>query len=371
MAKIPVGDTINFAYSNTFGNILPLLGLTWLPLAIAAGLSYYVQTLWFEWLAQFPSLIVTHGQPDPQALMRMFSNMGGMAGLGFLTTLVTFFMSAVVGVAVTQQALRQRSGQTFVHLAAGSLEWRVFGGYIRSFFAILGLVALMGIGIGIAVALAAVVANSSGGSAIGSIIAAIVIIAIVCLTILTIVRMMFLLVPSIVMEPGKGGLARSYHLTRGNFWRIFVLFLVLVLPVAIVAGGIQNAIIGTSMMGPFESAAATFAGHADGAAGSAKVLHRDAGEFPRQLPAYGDRRLRQLVFPERADVERAGLFLSLAVGRRRRTGAGAVARTHRAAPGRTAAVRTCAARAAGGIRPAARRLTRNHGASPACLRRQA
>jgi hypothetical protein len=62
--------------------------------------------------------------------------------------------------------------------------------------------------------------------------------------------MSFLMVPSIIMEPGKGGLARSYHLTRGNFWRIIVILLVVYLPIGMVAGAVQSAVIGNSFMGP-------------------------------------------------------------------------------------------------------------------------
>lgn len=245
-SKIPVGDTLSFAYSNTFGNILQLLGLTWLPLAIAAGISYYAQVVWYNWMSQFPMFM--SGHPDPQAMMAAMSSMTGYAGIGFLATLVSLFMSSIVGVAVTQQALGTRTGQTFVHLAAGSPEWRVFGGYIRLFFAILGIVFLAVV----AGMICAYIGYAIGGqeSSIGGLITAILAIAIFCLTILTLVRMSFLMVPSIVIEPGKGGLARSYHLTRGNFWRIFVVVLVLVIPVLLVSGAIQSAVIGNSFMGP-------------------------------------------------------------------------------------------------------------------------
>jgi hypothetical protein len=249
MAKIPVGDTISYAYSFTFGNLLTLLGLTWLPLAVSAAISYYAQTLWFSWMSKFPMLM--NGHPDPQLMMSMMHDMGGFAGLGFLATLVSLFMTAVVGVAVVSQALGLRSGQTFVHIAAGAPEWRVFGGYIRLFLAVIAVIIICAIGVGIAVAIGAMIHSSDGsGGGIGAIIAVILGIVLFCLAILTIVRMAYLLVPSIVAEPGKGGLARSYHLTHGNFWRIFVVTLVVVLPVLLVAAAIQGAIIGNSFMGP-------------------------------------------------------------------------------------------------------------------------
>jgi hypothetical protein len=240
MAKIPVGDTINYAYTFTFGNILSILGLTWLPLAISAALGYYTMTLWFSWVSSFANFMPGQ-RPDPQAMMDMFSNMGSTVGIGFLAILVSLFLTAIVGVAVTMLALGMRSGTTYVHIAAGAPEWRVFGGYIRMFFAILGVYLVCVVG-----GVAAVFIGTSIGEAIGGIVATVLIIALVCLALLTIVRMSFLLVPSIVAEPGKGGLARSYHLTRGNFWRIVVVFIVLVLPVAMVTSAIQGAIIGSS-----------------------------------------------------------------------------------------------------------------------------
>jgi hypothetical protein len=247
VAKIPVGDTINYAYTYTFGNLLPILGLTWLPLAITAAIGYYAQTLWFDWLAKVP-MFTAAGRPDPQAMMNIFADMGAFGGLLFLVTLVALFLTAVVAVAVTTHSLGMRSGQTYIHLAAGAPEWRVFGGYIRLFFSMLGIIFIATLASLVVGFTAASVFGGEGG--IGGLAAAVVIIAIICLAVLTLVRMSFLMVPSIVVEPGKGGLARSYHLTRGNFWRIIVIVLVLYLPVAMVAGAVQSAVIGNSFMGP-------------------------------------------------------------------------------------------------------------------------
>jgi hypothetical protein len=162
--------------------------------------------------------------------------------------LVALFLTAVVAVAVTTHALGMRTGQTFIHLAAGAPEWRVFGGYIRLFFSILGIAFIAALAIGVSVFIGASISGGEGG--IGGLVAGVLIIAIICLAILALVRMSFLMVPSIIAEPGKGGLARSYHLTRGNFWRIIVIVLVVYLPVGMVAGAVQSAVIGNSFMGP-------------------------------------------------------------------------------------------------------------------------
>jgi hypothetical protein len=249
MAKIPVGDTINYAYTYTFGNLLPILGLTWLPLAISAGIGYYLQILVFDWLAKHP-LFGAAGKPDTQAVMNAFSDMGMFMGLGFLITLVSVFLTAIVAVAVTTHSLGMRPGQKFVHFAAGAPEWRVFWGYIRLFFCSLGIMLIAGIGVALSVVAGQAISGGEGGG-VGGIVAVVLVIVVLCLAVLTLVRMSYLIVPSIVMEPGKGGIARSYHLTGGNFWRIIIITLVLVLPVAMVAGAIQGAVIGNSFFDIF------------------------------------------------------------------------------------------------------------------------
>src|SRR5262249_7776683 len=107
--KIPVGDTINFAYTFTFGNLLPIAGLTWLPLAITAAISYYTMDVWFSWISKLAPMMANGGHPpDREAMMALFSSMSGFAGMGLLTMLVSLFMTSIVGVAVTNLALGLR-----------------------------------------------------------------------------------------------------------------------------------------------------------------------------------------------------------------------------------------------------------------------
>src|SRR5262249_44534990 len=118
------------------------------------------------------------------------------------------------------------------------------------FFAIMGVILIAIIAAVIAAFIGRAISPPESGSSLGGIVVVILGIAIWCLAILTIVRMVFLLVPSIVCEPGRGGLARSYQLTGGNFWRIVGVFLVTVLPVVIVQQAIIGAIFGSSLMAP-------------------------------------------------------------------------------------------------------------------------
>ncbi|MED1643421.1 ABC transporter ATP-binding protein [Brevibacillus agri] len=50
--------------------------------------------------------------------------------------------------------------------------------------------------------------------------------------------------PLVLFEKGGVGIGKSWHLTKGNFWRLFAIFIVLSLLYSIFSGGIQVAIMG-------------------------------------------------------------------------------------------------------------------------------
>lgn len=240
-AKIPVGDTINYAFSFTFGNLMTVIGVAWLPLGIAFAVLYGL----FEYGWSSFSAVLSVDPNNPQAAMSMMSQIFTFYGLMLVAVIIYSFLSAIAAVGVTSHALGLKSGTTYVYFAAGSAEWRVFGGYIRYFFASIGIMIIVGIGVALATYIGVMLAGSDGSNAtLGGIVVTVLVLALYCLAILTLVRMGYLLVPSIIAEPGRGGLARSYHLTSGNFWRIFIVLLVAALPIWIVVGIIESFVLG-------------------------------------------------------------------------------------------------------------------------------
>jgi hypothetical protein len=128
-----------------------------------------------------------------------------------------------------------------------------------AWFACIGIFLIVAIGIGLSVTLGTLLSGGNSDSSLGWIVSAILIVALICLAILTFVRMGYLIVPSIVSEPGRGGLARSYHLTRGNFWRIVLIVIVAALPIWMVQSAVQTAFLGNAMSTFFTDFFQTFA----------------------------------------------------------------------------------------------------------------
>jgi hypothetical protein len=219
MNKLPVGQTIRFAYVFTFGEIGTVIGLTWIPTVINAVASFFV----FKGYS-----VVDPGNAGAQAMAGM--QLGSM----FLYFFVAFLLAAVMAVAITRQALGLRKGTAFAHFSLGNAEWRVFGGFFGLYmifllflaaFAMIGLLAAVGAG-------AAVKGNAAASTLVGSVVAVLGL-AGFCALIYAFVRLSFLFIPAAVNE-GEFGLTRSWELTRGNFWRIFAVGLAVLTPLLLV-----------------------------------------------------------------------------------------------------------------------------------------
>jgi len=235
MNKIPVGQTIAYAYGFTFGHLGTVIGLSWLPLLAAQVLNYFLY-----------DLAGTFAAGDPAAMRANPALMGRTIAVGLIGYLITMFFTAVVAVALVRQALGLRGGGAIVHMAAGHDEWRMFGGHLRYFFAMIGVFLisyfiLFFIGLAGGFLSTALASQPAAVALIGILVAAGGI-AIYCMAIFTLVRMGYLLSPSIVGEAG-GGIKRSYELTKGNFWRIVGVWSVACLPLLLVLGAAEYALI--------------------------------------------------------------------------------------------------------------------------------
>jgi hypothetical protein len=221
MNKIPVGQTIRFAYAFTFGEIGTVIGLVWIPTLLQAIASFFILGAYYPVLAD--ALDAGAAPTGPAALLPL------------LLVVVSMITMTMVGVAISQQVLGLRSGPVFAHLAFGSAEFKVFGGYfflyglvILSFFVLLMIAgAISAVGGAPAAALAFVVAMLGGLAA----------------AIYAITRLSYLLAPT-VLDGADFGVLRSWQLTRGNFWRIFVVALATLLPISIVIDIVSSVLLG-------------------------------------------------------------------------------------------------------------------------------
>ncbi|HXC54377.1 MAG TPA: hypothetical protein VNU97_03715 [Rhizomicrobium sp.] len=230
MIKLPVGQTIRFAYAFTFGEIGTVIGLIWIPTLINAVASFFVFRNYYSDMAS----AVDGGTPV----------MGQGFGLVFLYSVAAVLIFAMIAVAISRQALGLRQGPAFAHVSLGSAELRVFGG----FFGLYMLLLLFVFALALAVALLAVAGAAlakSGAAAEQVVGGAAVLLGLAGFVALfyVFIRLSFLFIPSAVNE-GEFGLTRSWELTRGNFWRIVAVGLATLLPAVLIVGAIQVAILG-------------------------------------------------------------------------------------------------------------------------------
>lgn len=236
MSKIPVGQTIRFAYAFTFGEIGTIIGLIWIPTLINAVAGFFATGTYYHALADS----LDSGLPP----------MGTAATLPLVLAFVSLLLLAMISVAITQQALGIRSGPAFAHISLGSAELRTFGGFFGLYlllvlFALVFLVVVGGLAIGAAAAIKAT-AGAAPLVELGSGLAALIgVLALVYM----IVRLSFLLVPSVV-DGGEFGLTRSWQLTKGNFWRIVAVALATIMPVTLVFAAAEFAILGPDFYKP-------------------------------------------------------------------------------------------------------------------------
>ena len=236
MQPIPVGETIAFAYRFLFARIGTIIGIAWLPAVLSSAASYLISTYAATHRAELEV-------GDPQAAMAYF--LVSFAGL-----MVTVFAASVVAVAITRQVLGQGSSGMVLYFAAGRSEWRMFAANIRYLLAIGALVGLATLIAMLAFLLAGVPLDGSEPvqPSAAIILAGLISLFVFLYAFATIVRVGFLLPPSIAAEE-KGGLRRSFELTKGNFWRVLAIMLALAFPLMLLMLGGEAAVL-RAALGP-------------------------------------------------------------------------------------------------------------------------
>lgn len=222
MPKIPVLETIRAAYQFTFGHLGAIIGLIWMPMIMATVIGYLILQRFFTAMADaFASNNLT--------LM-------GPALLGLMTfALVALLLLAMMAVPVTQLALGSRKAGVLLHFAFGPQEWRLFRaglGITGFLFAVL-LVASMG-----------TAAAMGNGSPRASVAASLLFLA--CAVFFAL-RFGFL-APAVSVMEEEPVLPRSWLLSAGNFWRLFVILVAILFPVRLVMVLIELALEGPGQL---------------------------------------------------------------------------------------------------------------------------
>lgn len=235
MSRISVGETISQTYGFAFGSYLPILGAIWLPIIILGAFLYFV---FLPDMANFPAIMqqaAQHASQDPHTPF-MPAALSRMTSHAYLLDLIELVLFSVIAVGVTREALGLRTGPWFVYLSFGKAELLVMAAYFVVFVIIVVAVFALFIVGGIVGVVAALVFAGSGAhagsvatAASGAGIAFLVGLLIFFAMIYFFTRLTYLIVPVTVAE-GRFGIGRSWELTKGNFWRIFIVALATIIP---------------------------------------------------------------------------------------------------------------------------------------------
>lgn len=244
MGKIPLERTIGDTYRFAFSNIVSIFGIAWLPCALMALLC--AAAVW--WLLPDFAAIDWSAAPDvahnQEIGLRLWLK---MLEVGFPLYALMFVFFAMITVGLLRKALGMHPAPVFVYFTLDGAVWRLLGAVI------LAMILLF---LNVLCTEAAVFAVYWAGAhyrlpAAYGLVEAIAVIAGVCWFFYATIRLLFLMPPALVAEGGFG-LARSWELGRGNFWRILVIIIACVIgPMIVISMVSQIAImpfLGQAMM---------------------------------------------------------------------------------------------------------------------------
>jgi len=233
MNKIPVARTVADTYRFTFGGLGRVIALIWLPIVIMTIGGYFVMQSYSAGMAG--SIESGDAAQQGPLLVRL---------LAF--QLVDVVLLAVMAVAIAREILAPLKRPPFLRFGLGPAEFRVVGGMIGLYLLmVLFLVILIFSGL-----ILGFVGNAVGGGGTKQTVfavAGVVFLIGFLAMIYFFVRLGFVMVPAAALEGGFG-IERSWQLTKGNFWRIFLITLATAIPIVIVALVVRVAVLGPDSM---------------------------------------------------------------------------------------------------------------------------
>jgi hypothetical protein len=217
MSKIPVGATIAHAYRFAFGSFVEIFLATWAAAVLQAALSILL-------MRQIGALMQAILARDPSVVTQF--------GPLLLLYPLAIFLLFVQMTAVMELALGQLPGRKLFHFPAGKPVWRMIGAFVFAFVVIIllvifGMLVLAAVGFAMRLALGGLAPNLAKAIAgIGLLVAFLVG---YCALIYAMVRLTFL-IPPVTIANRRIDLVRGWKLARGNFWRIFLVLLAVLIP---------------------------------------------------------------------------------------------------------------------------------------------
>jgi len=236
---IPFERTIMGAYRFGSENYLAILGIAWLPflLFLVAAVLLVV--------SMFPELNGLMGATGPdrwdQAQVSAF--VLSILDKTLLMLVLLLLAFAMITVGLMRKALGQDSKAVFVYFSLGAETWRLFGAYVL----LLLLVAAGIVAYFFAVALVSFLLAQIS-AALQGLATTLLILGGLVFGIYAIVRMQFFL-PAVVVAEHHIGIRRSWHLGRGNFWRIVGIVIAVSLPAYVVFTVLYSIVLQLALTG--------------------------------------------------------------------------------------------------------------------------
>ncbi|MBI3677528.1 MAG: hypothetical protein HY243_13025 [Proteobacteria bacterium] len=226
MQKIPLEKTIGAAYRFFFSNILSILGTVWFPLLLSLVIIGAV--VYAVLPASFLHGDLRHLDPaEITALVPLF------LAINPLIVLISIVLSAMISVGLMQRALGMTHGPTLIYFSLGAPVWRMVGARILFTLAMIALIVAVAL-VCVAIVLAGRMLDSK---LISGLLDAVVIVGAICVILYSAVRLFFFL-PAVVVAEERISFSRAWALGRGSFWRIVLIWLMIVIPVGFVSGTI-------------------------------------------------------------------------------------------------------------------------------------
>ena len=220
MPKLPVGRTIESAYSFAFRHFFAVLGIIWFPYVVMIAI------LALPAIALVPPLVdaVEIGTFD-------FSMVPGLVGLGLLFWLGFMVAGAMVRVGLMRKALGLAEGRIFLYFSFAAPVWRMLGALILASLILIGVWLASAAVAGVIWGVARLVLSEQGSALLGGL----AFFVAMCWWLYAAVRLTFFL-PAVVVAEEEIGIGRAWALGQGNFWRIIVVVIAIFVPVAIAFG---------------------------------------------------------------------------------------------------------------------------------------
>ncbi|HEX3430725.1 MAG TPA: hypothetical protein VHT03_07545 [Rhizomicrobium sp.] len=224
--KLPVERTITDAYRFAFLRFLSVLGTLWLPYLVLVLLTLGLIRL----VAPDVPRMLSSGELDLGAGLELLR-------LAILVAVFAFIIGAMITIDLQRKAMGTHTGPDYLFFSLRGPVWRMAA---ASFLAtiVVGVVTLLAALLCFAIWSAAGALGAAGG-----LIRLLVVLATIALVVYVALRLMFFL-PAVVVAENSIGLERAWILGGQNFWRILIVGIAVILPVAIVFHLLSWAIFG-------------------------------------------------------------------------------------------------------------------------------